>query len=73
MSRQTQQNNTIFTSEVLMLMRNQFSMLQTLMGEGEYGTNVAPADQDLESLLLRDVIPNGSTISTKNQRYGLEG
>jgi len=39
---------------------------------GEYGTNVAPADQDLESLLLRDVIPNGSTISTKNQRYGLK-
>ena len=38
----------------------------------EYGTNVAPADQDLESLLLRDVIPNGSTISTKNQRYGLK-
>jgi len=34
-------------------------------GAGEYGTNVAPADQDLESLLLRDVIPNGSTISTK--------
>jgi len=42
------------------------------VGEGEYGTNVAPADQDLESLLLRDVIPNGSTISTKNQRYGLK-
>jgi len=41
-------------------------------GAGEYGTNVAPADQDLESLLLRDVIPNGSTISTKNQRYGLK-
>ena len=39
---------------------------------GEYGTNVAPADQDLESLLLRGVIPNGSTISTKNQRYGLK-
>ena len=38
----------------------------------EYGTNVAPADQDLESLLLRDVIPNGSTISAKNQRYGLK-
>ena len=42
------------------------------VGVGEYGTNVAPADQDLESLLLRDVIPNGSTISTKNQRYGLK-
>lgn len=37
-----------------------------------YGTNVAPADQDLESLLLRDVVPNGSTLSVKNQRYGLK-
>lgn len=36
------------------------------------GTNVAPSDQDLESLLLRDVTPNGSTISSKNQRYGLK-
>lgn len=41
-------------------------------GAGEYGSNVSPADQDLESLLLRDVVPNGSTISTKNQRYGLK-
>jgi len=24
-----------------------------------YGTNVAPSDQDLESLLIRDVVPNG--------------
>ena len=31
-----------------------------------YGTNVLPADQDLESLLLRDVVPNGSTLSVKN-------
>ncbi len=38
----------------------------------EYGTNVAPADQDLESLLLRDVEPNGSTLGAKNQRYGLK-
>lgn len=37
-----------------------------------YGTNVLPADQDLESLLLRDVVPNGSTLSVKNQRYGLK-
>ena len=37
-----------------------------------YGTNVSPADQDLESLLLRDVVPNGSTLSVKNQRYGLK-
>ena len=37
-----------------------------------YGTNVAPADQDLESLLLRDVEPNGSTLGAKNQRYGLK-
>ena len=46
--------------------------IAAFVGPGEYGTNVAPADQDLESLLLRDVIPNGSTISTKNQRYGLK-
>ena len=46
--------------------------IANFVGAGEYGTNVAPADQDLESLLLRDVIPNGSTISAKNQRYGLK-
>jgi flagellar hook-basal body protein len=38
----------------------------------DWGTNVAPSDQDLESLLLRDVEPNGSTLGTKNQRYGLK-
>ena len=41
-------------------------------GNTAYGTNVAPADQDLESLLLRDVEPNGSTLGAKNQRYGLK-
>ena len=40
--------------------------------EGVLGTNVAPADQDLETLLLRDVEPNGSSLSAKNQRYGLK-
>ena len=44
----------------------------TADGATNYGTNVAPSDQDLESLLLRDVVPNGSTLSTKNQRYGLK-
>ena len=37
-----------------------------------YGKNVAPAAGDLESLLLTDVIPNGSALSAKNQRYGLK-
>jgi len=46
--------------------------IANFVGEGEYGTNVSPADQDLESLLLGDVAPNGSTISSKNQRYGLK-
>jgi flagellar hook-basal body protein len=41
-------------------------------GDGVYGTNVAPADQDLETLLLRDVEPNGSSLGAKNQRYGLK-
>jgi len=41
-------------------------------GEEAYGTNVAPADQDLETLLLRDVEPNGSSLGAKNQRYGLK-
>jgi flagellar hook-basal body protein len=40
--------------------------------DGVYGTNVSPADQDLETLLLRDVEPNGSTLGAKNQRYGLK-
>ena len=44
----------------------------TANGATIYGTNVQPSDQDLESLLLRDVVPNGSTLSAKNQRYGLK-